>query len=179
MMTTTPPTNVIERARQAAMASPCGHSKRGSVVYRHEYPMFGRVFGVGWNHPPAPMICDNSVVCHVDCSVLCVHAEDAALLEGVPKAAEVCIEPEQLSIVHVKVIDGVIVPGGAPSCVYCSKQILEVRIGVVWLYELSEHPLAVRGRWKPYNALEFHQASLRNTGRPSAAIRLGVRATDR
>ena len=51
------------------------------------------------------------------------------------------------------------VPGGGPSCVYCSKQILDsTRIHGIWLYELTSGPEIAR--WRCYEALEFHQASV-------------------
>jgi hypothetical protein len=68
-----------------------------------------------------------------------------------------------LDLLHVKVIDGAVVPGGGPSCWQCSRLVVEARLRGVWLYEyppgdLTGHDLReVVGVWRFYDALNFHR----------------------
>jgi hypothetical protein len=58
----------------------------------------------------------------------------------------------RMHMLHVKVVDQEAVPSGPPSCIDCSKAILEAGIKVMWL--LHEDGL------KGYPALDFHNLSL-------------------
>jgi hypothetical protein len=62
-------------------------------------------------------------------------------------------------VLHLKVVDGEPVPSGTPSCVTCSRSMLELRVGWVWLWT-SEG-------WKVWTATEFHHATLANLGLPA------------
>jgi hypothetical protein len=65
-------------------------------------------------------------------------------------------------LVHVKVVDGLVVAGGGPSCWQCSRLALEVAVAAVWLYEIDNGP-----RWRRYTAEEFHRATLVACGLPT------------
>lgn len=145
-----PPDYVIEAARLAAMQSPCAKSKRGVVLFNPrqaereastvpsvpdavERAAFRANFVIvsgGFNGPPAPFVCRDTMVCRSACRDVCLHAEQRAII-----AALGGDDVEYLELVHVKVVDGVVVPGGAPSCLQCSKLVVDVGIRGVWLFE--------------------------------------------
>jgi deoxycytidylate deaminase len=120
--------------------SPCSKSKRGVVIWSSTDP---RVLVAGaHNGPPPGFACDGSDACRKACGQRCVHAEQRALT---------CFT-EQTDLLHVKVVDGEAVPSGPPSCVACSKVILDRGIQRVWL--LHETGLRL------YSAHDFHVQSL-------------------
>ncbi len=151
-----PPSHVIEVARQAAMRSPCAKSKRGAVLFwvgddepgnRPSEP-FPMKVTAAFNGPPAPWKCDGSASCAKTCGLLCMHAEARTLQLGASYGLRV-LQPNGFTsqmrgnannydLVHVKVAgfgaDLVAVPGGGPSCVQCSKAILDAGIRGVWLW---------------------------------------------
>jgi hypothetical protein len=99
-----------------------------------------------------------------------MHAEMRALEEFTEHPFHEVTPPEtRYYLVHVKVEpsrfleDGTrggygISPGGGPSCVYCSKHILDTFwVSGVWLYQLSRPEIA---RWFFYDAVEFHRLSV-------------------
>jgi hypothetical protein len=55
-------------------------------------------------------------------------------------------------MLHVKTVDGELVPSGGPSCVQCSKLALAAGIAGVWLFH--------EDGWRRYGAVEFHELSL-------------------
>ncbi len=155
----TPPTYVIEAARQAAMQSPCAKSKRGAVLFNREdadyiernQSLFGYaasmqseverslarrdrerevIAGAGFNGQPLPFTCSGSEHCKRDCGKLCLHAEERAI-----RAAGALDDVADLELVHVKVVNGNVVPGGGPSCWQCSRLVVEVKLRGVWLFE--------------------------------------------
>lgn len=141
--------HALAAAVGTAMRSPCAKSKRGVVIFKGTY-----VLAAGYNHPPSPMRCDASPECYEACGKICVHAEVAAL-----RCLSSCAE--NLEMLHVKVIDGVAVPSGPPSCWQCSREILDSgQFSRVWL--LHERGLVA------YTPLEFHEATLRHHGLPVA-----------
>jgi len=167
-------------ARLAA-CSPCAKSKRAVVVYER-YPY--RSWGAGFNTPPAPMRCDGSEACRRDCSKICMHAEQMAIRAALEhrghefKSMEGVLLLAGLEMVHVKVVDGQIVPGGPPSCWQCSREVLEMQIGAFWLFEAKQIVEAAHqgmfppitkypgepGKWRCYTAEEFHRTTLKNCG---------------
>lgn len=158
-----PPRFMIDRAREAALKSPCLKSRRGVVLYR---PLSGTAWSFvsdGFNSPPGAFSCTGTDLCRRDCAKLCLHAEDRAL-----RAAGTWTYG--LTMLHVKVIDGKVVPGGPPSCWQCSRLVVEADIHGVWLYELppgnlTGHDLLhVVGNWRFYTPEEFHLATLRECG---------------
>jgi deoxycytidylate deaminase len=149
-----PPQVVIDLAVQNAMKSPCAKSKRGVVIYSHG--LYGELFidGVGFNGPPWPFECDGSDACKRDCPRVAVHAEQRAIYAATDLSRETFL-------VHVKVVDGELVPGKGPCCDQCSKLILDAHIRHVWLYEDGGNGV---GMWIVYEAAGFHRVTLRACG---------------
>lgn len=133
----------LERAVNAGRMSPCSKSQRGVVVWNRE--LFD-ILAIGYNHPPLPFFCDGSEACRASCREVCVHAEQHALLNAKQGV-------RGLDMLHVKVVDGVAVPSGPPSCPRCSLLILEAGIKTMWLL----HADGLRG----CSAEEFHELTMR------------------
>lgn len=134
-----PPRHIVRNAIEAAQLSPC-QSRRGAVIFRGF-----NIYSRGYNHKPKGFECDGSNGCKTTCRVEAVHAEQAALVFAP--------EPVQGSdMLHVKVVDGKLVPSGPPSCVQCSKLAIAAGIKWFWLYHESG--------WKRYDMHEFHRLSL-------------------
>lgn len=154
-MTTQPPEEMIESARNAAMRSECVKSKRGVVIYD---PLANnRLIGRGWNGQPKPFRCMQNESCLASCNKLCVHAEARAIAAAREKIGEL----DGLHLLHVKIYNGIgdAIHGGPPSCWQCSREILDADLGGVWLWELSTIGATA---WRFYTAIEFHEATLRN-----------------
>lgn len=117
----TPPQRVVDFAVRMASWSPC-RSKRGAVIFRGDEVVAG-----GNNYKPRGFDCDGTAECKATCRVEAVHAEQEALLSAgwASRDAE---------LVHVKVVNGQLVPSGEPSCVHCSKLALAGGIAFVWLF---------------------------------------------
>jgi hypothetical protein len=161
-------------AARAALRSGCRTSRRGAVIWNMATALSKQVdvalaretvlddrFDIailahGTNYKPAPHRCDGTQACQDTCATTCIHAEDAAIRSlGIRHAPALLLdEPLGFHIIHVKVMaDGSLAPRGEPSCVACSKTILDTKaIGVVWLAGCD----GVR----PYTSLDFHEASL-------------------
>ena len=139
---------VLQRAIQVGSRSPCRKSQRGVVLWR---PSEG-VLGEGFNHLPGRFLCDGSKACRSGCSKLCVHAEMAALFDALKQGHSV----KGAEMLHVKVVNGVPVSSGPPSCWQCSRHLLEARIEGMWL--LHEDGLC-RSRVE-----EFHRMTLQHCG---------------
>jgi deoxycytidylate deaminase len=128
-----PPDHIIQFAVEASVNSPC-RSKRGAAIFKGE-----DLVSVGWNHKPKGFVCDGSDTCKSMCSLDAIHAEQSALLGRNVSGAE---------MLHVKTVDGELVPSGGPSCLQCSKLIIEARLDAMWLF----HPAG----WKRYDPTTFH-----------------------
>lgn len=114
----------IDHAVSVAMVSPC-KSKRGVVISSAD----GRLIGEGFNHQPYPFICDGSDRCKANCGKTAIHAEQAAILKA----------RESLGgawMLHVKANGGFPCASAAPSCLECSKLILES--GIAWMHLLHD-----------------------------------------
>lgn len=134
-----PPPHVVELAIEVSACSPC-QSKRGAVLFKGDY-----VVSHGFNYKPRAFACDGSDTCKATCRSEAVHAEQQALLSA--------DHPHGADLLHVKTIDGKLVPSGGPSCVECSKLALAAGIAGVWLFH------AVDG-WLRYDIEDFHRLSL-------------------
>lgn len=175
-----PPQWVVELARDVALgigAFPlnqprptCHKSQRGAVVYcpsAEETRLLDGgplnpetktwvAIGTGRNGPPHPFTCDGgSIQCRERCGKYCIHAEERALRKAIELGYH---RLQDLELVHVKVVDREVVLGGPPSCWQCSRTILDVRIGGVWLYEVAHNG------WIFRDAEAFHQATLEHCG---------------
>lgn len=157
-----PPDLCIRAALKAARQSPCAKSRRGVAVFR---TVAGGVaiYGVGFNSMPGDATCDGSETCRAMCSKRCVHAE----MRAIRAAAIRHLTPlSGCYAVHVKLgTVGELVAGGGPSCWQCSREVLDVNLGSMWLYEQA-HPNPPVGltlppaTWRRYTAAQFHAATL-------------------
>ncbi len=150
-----PPQFVLESIERLAMISPCSKSKRAAIVYDAEGET---LWGFGYNTPPLGMYCDGSPACRKSCGQTCIHAEQMALRSAIynlaaesgradildrerPLPSGVWVGARSslfgLTMLHVKVVDGDVVPGGPPSCWQCSREILEHRLAGFWLFEIT------------------------------------------
>lgn len=160
------PAHVFSECITIARCSPC-QSKRGVVIfsesggYQTSSGTSGRIITRGFNRPPAPFVCDGSDRCKQTCGRSAVHAEQVALLAAGWQA-------HGESLLHIKVVDGQPVGSLNPSCLECSKLILEA--GIVRVYLLHDSgSVSLRGStfsWEPidehlvvagYMAEEFHR----------------------
>lgn len=148
-MTDEPPLAIVSTAAVYALESTCAKSKRGAVVYSPRaaaagFGLVGQIYGVGSNSPPGfAFRCDRSDRCRAGCGKVAVHAEERAIREVLRRGVG---DGPQLHLVHVKVdpsrrgppLDKV-VAGGPPSCVTCSRTILDSGVvAFVWLLEAQE-----------------------------------------
>lgn len=149
-----PPLAAVEAAVAIGAQAECAKSKRGAVVFRVEPVTAERgeqsftvasicdVVGYGFNSAPDRK-CDGSAECASACGEICVHAEERAVRGAVALLAASGYMPSPAAhftlagwdLLHAKVVDGQLVPGGGPSCVTCSRTILDAGISNVWLYE--------------------------------------------
>jgi deoxycytidylate deaminase len=114
----------IDDAVYLAMQSPC-RSKRGVVISSHD----GIVIGSGFNHQPFPFECDGSEACNRNCGKTAIHAEQAAILTARESVKDGWM-------LHVKAKQGKPCSSMAPSCLECSKLILES--GIAWMHLLHD-----------------------------------------
>lgn len=135
--TYTPPQHIIDFAIQASFNIPC-LSRRGAAIFNGE-----NLVSVGWNHQPRGFKCTADDKCKKTCGRDAVHAEQAALI-GVGNV-------RGYEMLHVKTVDGQLVPSMAPSCLQCSKLIIEAGLSGMWLY----HEYG----WRLYSPVEFHWMS--------------------
>jgi hypothetical protein len=161
-----PPIHVIRRAVVVAGQSHpgrCVKSYRGAVVFD---PSSGMIHGWGYNSPPIPMRCTGSPECRAHCALICEHAEGRAIRMALQSMR--LTDEHQLHLVHVKISDnGRIAPSGRPSCVQCSRVVLEIKgLAGVWLYhEVQIGSGGARaGEWHFYHSQQFHELSLQSMG---------------
>jgi hypothetical protein len=122
-----------------------------------------RVVATGTNRPMVGE-CDGSDACRSSCREICVHAEQAALVEAGP------VRARGAEVFHLKVAEGQPVASGVPSCVQCSKAMLLAEVAGVWLLQrvvqlLPNPPHRVQvDRWVRWTAEEFHVETLKTLG---------------
>lgn len=63
-------------------------------------------------------------------------------------------------MLHIKLENGVAVPGGPPSCVTCSRTMLMAGAAGIWLWLAPEHVGGTEPSWCWYDAVAFHTLSL-------------------
>ncbi len=140
-----------------AAESPC-QSKRGVVIWRD-----GVMISRANNGQPRGFMCDGSEQCRKNCGKSAVHAEQRALLFALADQYDVY----GASMLHVKVVDGEPVASERPSCIECSKLILEAGVCEMWLlhnhyYDVPERHTFARSRYGVLvrrSALEFHRST--------------------
>jgi deoxycytidylate deaminase len=166
---------LIEEARLEAIKSPCAKSKRGVIVYCSEIVNLYRdtvdadlndhvrnriIIGRGFNGQPSGF-CDATARCRELCNQRCVHAEMRAL-RGIRAGGA--------TLLHVKVVDGQVVPGGGPSCWQCSREIVDSNLLGVWLYQDPYVNATTAPAWCYYSAFSFHRETLRHHGFDEPAV---------
>lgn len=141
-----PPPHIINTAIYAACKSPCT-SRRGVVIWGAG----GEVISIGYNHQPAGLTCTGMEGCRATCRYTAVHAEQHALL----RMGHLSVSAPQL--LHIRMLLDMDIPviSTGPSCVECSKLILDCGIRTVWLLEFTG--------WHAYTAEEFHTTSVQNS----------------
>lgn len=134
-----PDADCVQAAILSATKSPC-RSKRGVAVFDR-----GGLIVAEHNRKPEGFACDGSESCKANCRTEAIHAEQAAILWRTNRwhGAE---------MLHVKVVDGQLVPSGGPSCVQCSKLLMVSGLRAMWLFHESG--------WRRYEMHEFHRMSL-------------------
>jgi len=133
-----PPSRMVEVAVERSRESPC-QSKRGVVLFRENLRI-----GSGFNHRLVPT-CDGSAACKATCRQTAIHAEQHALIRA-------GLHAQGCDALHVKTVNGTLVPSGPPSCVECSKLLLVAGVLGVWLFH--------EDGWRRYEIVEFHRLSL-------------------
>lgn len=93
---------------------------------------------------PAGTRCTSDQACKSSCATFAIHAEQDVLLQAGREA-------DGSEMLHLKTVDGAIVRSGPPSCVQCSKLMLQAGVVAVWLCH--------EGGWRRYSVAEFHRAS--------------------
>lgn len=158
------PERALEEAVRVGASSPCAKSKRGVVIFHPSiYLEWSFVAAEGCNAPPSSFRCDGSDACRKACGRVCVHAEQAALLDLLSDVSHRSFDTiRDLEMLHVKVVEGKPVPSGGPSCIECSKLILASGLAAMWLLE----DRGDGAKLYRYTALEFHEMTLKNLDLP-------------
>lgn len=137
-----------EEARKIGAKSPCQKSQRGVVLVTAHGFMMGACNAI-------PIVgCLGRERCGDKCAKVAVHAEERVLL----MAGQMAQDSE---IVHLKVMDGLPVASGPPSCAQCSRLMLSAGVAGVWL---------LHDKWTRYTAIDFHRRTLENCGLPGAGM---------
>ena len=136
----------IDEAVKEAIKSPCDKSKRGVVIADNNT---GEIIGRGYNRPPKDFECEPSY-CKNICSSYAIHAEENAIFD----ALENNYKLNNSTLFHIKAVDEKPVASGGPSCVNCSKIILDKDIKQVVLKHENGYGV--------YESKEFHELSLKS-----------------
>jgi len=133
----------IKLAAEETKNSRCSKSNRGVVIVKDDITLLGK----GTNNPPGKVECLTER-CYEICNEYAVHAEQNAIIEALRNGKNI----EGTRMYHVKVKNDEIKYSGGPSCVQCSKLVLETGI--------KNFVLKHRGGYGLYEAEEFHELSL-------------------
>jgi deoxycytidylate deaminase len=134
-------------AVRLAKQSPCEKSKRGVVIVKDDV-----IVGRGFNGPPGGYACAG--VCREYCSEYTVHAEMRAVFNALMSGVSLF----GARAYHVKAVDGVAVPKGIPSCLPCSKHMLDVGLSEIVLMDEQGYAL--------YGVEEFYLRTTENVALP-------------
>lgn len=154
-----PPGVAVRVAIEQSLRSTCT-SKRGVVIFeQYDGGRGGRILSQGYNGVPDGITCvKNGTKCE-GCAVRAIHAEMRALLAYSVDPTNPPQAPVEM--LHVKTIDGQLVPSGLPSCYACAKHIAVSGIAFFWLYHAYG--------WRRYSIRGFLAASwLNDPNTPSA-----------
>lgn len=136
---------------------PCAKSKRVSAIISSSLETYDGIssypYIIAVNTPPGKFTCMNNELCRVNCNKVCVHAEENVILQAFKYRT---IEVMGGACLHLKIVGGKAVASGNPSCISCSRKILQA--GLKYMYLFHENG------WKRYEAEEFHQLSLESQG---------------
>lgn len=149
-----PMQRAIDAATDAACRSPCRKSRRGVAIW---VPSTGEILATAYNRR-LDALCDGTDACRAVCRRVCIHAEEAAILNALDTLSRLGPRTGLLGahMLHIKVVDGLAVASGPPSCLQCSRLILEAGIASMWLFH--------QDGWREYNAREFHNRTLQQCG---------------
>lgn len=133
---------------KAAAAGPCAKSKRGAIIAADGLML------TAVNAPAGGRPCDGSAACRANCSQVCNHAEERAVLQALRHRPL-----HRAHVIHVAVDpDGTPRDKAVPGCVSCSRLMLEAGVEFVWLWG------GAPARWQVWTAADFHAATLANLG---------------
>ena len=123
---------VVRAAIAAARRSSCAKDQRGAAVWHNN----GGTIIAASNGPPDPFICDGSDACKASCGKVAVHAEVRAVNRYLRLASGLACTG--MNVLHIRVVNGQPVTSGPPSCVACSRDMLDAGVAEVWLWHGSE-----------------------------------------
>lgn len=143
-----PLAEALDAALAAAFEPGCAKDRRGAAVW---HSVFGNLTAAS-NGPPRPFACDASEACRAACGKLAAHAEMRAVLTYLRIAAGRGVR--DFTVLHIRIVDGGPAPSGPPSCITCSRDMLEAGARSIWLWHADG--------WREYQADEFHALSLQH-----------------
>lgn len=114
--------DAIDAAFVAALESRCAKDQRGAAVW---HPNHGHLTAAS-NGPPDPFSCDASDACRAACGKLAVHAEMRAVNRHLRTATG--FATTGMHVLHLRVVDGRAVTSGPPSCITCSRDMLDAGV---------------------------------------------------
>lgn len=126
---------------------PCAKSKRVSAIITNY-----NEYVISVNTPPVGFNCQNNDACKKVCNQVCVHAEENAILT----AFNANLEVKNSTCLHLKIKDGNPTFSGRPSCIYCSRKLLQSEVKYMYLFH--------ENGWKRYTSEEFHRETLKTLG---------------
>lgn len=148
----------VRAAIAAARQSPCAKDQRGAAAWHPK----SEIMLADHNGPPHPFSCDKSAACAAACGKLAVHAEERVVHRFAEQERVV-----GASVLHIRTVDGQPVPSGPPSCITCSRTMLFAGVAEIWLW----HEGGAWSSWRCYEAVEFHELSLRHAKHNLPVIR--------
>ena len=158
-----PDDKFVRFAEAAAACSPCAKSRRGVVAWQLDTLTY---LECAYNRPPRGYACSRDPACKATCGQTAIHAEQALLASlGMLGMTIRTGDIGMVDLLHVKIgPNGRVIPGGGPSCVQCSKAILDGGlVAGMWLYEAGAVITGITtGSWRRYPADAFHRATLAN-----------------
>lgn len=176
-----PNTKAVMEAVQAARRSPCVKSKRGAAIF---HPFTGAVGVSAYNSRPdlqcdhlcAPIKGDSIIEQATSggspsrCARMCLHAEQRAIRGALIAEArsqfvadgDFAFALTDCELIHVKIdnFTGELVPSGPPSCIWCAKEIADVCLHGVWLYEVDAFEEPHEPKWFFYPTKMFWERTL-------------------